>query len=106
MAQPPSGFSPPLRPPPDPMPAVKAAINAAAGRLLAEARARAPVDTGELRDSARIVTGPDGSVGVAFTAPHARPVEARTQYLAEGAERVLRDAGPDLRAAVAARLKG
>jgi hypothetical protein len=55
----------------------KAAVEAEAQRILEEAKKRVPVDTGELRDSGRVVTVESGNTvtsRIEFTAEHAAHV--------------------------------
>lgn len=65
---------------------VYAALRAEAEEVAARARASAPVNTGDYRNSIRVETGPsliDGRARaiVLASAPHARVVEARTGNL-------------------------
>lgn len=68
-------------------PGVQAELDRRAADVAAAARATAPVDTGQYRDSIRVESGPSPIDGraratVVATAPHALLVEARTGNLA------------------------
>lgn len=63
-------------------PVAREAIRVRAARVLSYAKASAPVDTGEYRDSIHMVELPSGGFRIIATAPHAIYVEFGTSKMA------------------------
>lgn len=83
----------------------RAGLGKAALMVMRDAQARAPVESGALKESARVTDLGDRGVEVGFGVPHAVPVHEGTLHIAE--RPFLRNAlnGTDLEAVIASEMR-